>query len=159
MVVAWLPYLLMVLWLYVCDLLDQRRSRNNPIIQPINGLNMTNEQIKERLTTKLLEIAPGLKERKLYVNVVREDYFFINFYNLPETLPSCGAEKENNRQMFSFTTVKESKYKLTHTVNALPDTYQLRAKTADLDTLLRYLGAHLTKVIAEVSPNLTHSKV
>lgn len=110
---------------------------------------------------ELLKACPELHTRKLVVSggVRLDDSIFINFINLPAELESCGAEKENNRMMFSLRPKADGKFQLEHSVNALPREYQLRGKTANMEKLVSYLAQFLRKVIAEVPPKYTHTKI
>ena len=111
------------------------------------------------LKAELVNICPELATRQMYVwtgNDVREAYF-VNYFNLPVEVQSCGAERENNRLMFAVRKLANGKFKLEHNVNALAREYQLRAKTAPLEKLIPYLVQFLQKVMAEVPPKYTHS--
>jgi hypothetical protein len=88
---------------------------------------------------------------------------YVNFFNLPKSVSGAeggGAEAENNRMMFSvYFSPDGASGKIEMTVSALPREYRLRAKTAPLPQLARYLVDFLTKVAADVPPNFTHTKM
>ena len=108
------------------------------------------------LQEALIKDCSELATRKLSVS--KGTAYFINFYNLPIDLVCDRAEKENNRLMFCLRQ-KGDKFQLEHSVNNLSRQYQLRGKTASLEKLIQYLAHFLQKVIAEVPPNYTHTKM
>lgn len=112
---------------------------------------------------EMIKLCPELATRKLFVWTGDEPElkraYFVNFYNLPTDLVSCGAEKENNRMMFRLRRLPSGKFQLEHSVNASARQYQLRGKTASLEKIVQYLALFLQKVVAEVPPKYTHTKM
>ena len=91
---------------------------------------------------------------------------YVNFINLPEAIAgTSGAEAENNRMSFWIEgfgrnlPMKDGMVKVQMHNSALPREYRLRAKTATPEKIAQYLADFLNKVVKEVPPNYTHTKI
>lgn len=100
----------------------------------------------------------------------RSDSIFINFINLPLGIGDAGggAEAENNRMMFTISGFDmndghapppSGKVKVEMTLSALPREYKLRAKSGPPSQVAKYLADFINKVVAEVEPKYTHTKM
>lgn len=92
----------------------------------------------------------------------------IHFINLPTRVPGRGAEAENNRVTLMVegfgketpnTPPPTGKVKVKMLVSALPREYNLRAKTGTPSQVAKYVADFLNKVVKEVEPRFTHTKV
>jgi hypothetical protein len=121
---------------------------------------MTNEQSNEFTQALEMALSPLVKnERTLRINK-GHICFAINFINLPPS--RCqenrggGAESENNRQLFFVDDRPNGKVKITQSINALPTTNNMRAKTAEPVKIALYLAKYLNEVAESTQPNFTH---
>ena len=100
----------------------------------------------------------------------RYDTVFVNFINLPKGVGGAGgrAEAENNRMAFFIDGFgKETpnsppptgKVKIEMRISALPQEYRLRGKTGTPAQIAKYLADFLNKVVKEVEPKYTHTKL
>jgi len=114
-------------------------------------LDLKGRQVKFRTTP---ENAPGSR---------RGGMVFVNFYNLPTGVGSAGggAEAENNRMLFVVEGfgLPTGKVKVEMSTSALPREHKLRAKTDSPERVAQYLAAFINKVVKEVPPHFTHTKV
>jgi len=86
---------------------------------------------------------------------------FINFFNFPSEVcgGGGGAELENNRMMFSVGGFGKDRVMVEMRVSALPRGYRLRKKTGTPPQIAKYLSDFINKVVREVEPNFTHTKL
>ena len=115
----------------------------------------------------------NLMGRQVYIktkNLGTYDSVYVNFINLPNGFGKGGggAEAENNRMSFwvhGFDKLDpdrpapNGKVKVEMSNSALPRQYRLKAKTSTPEKIAGYLSCFLNKVVLEVQPNFTHSKV
>lgn len=94
----------------------------------------------------------------------------VTLINLPQGVGGAGggAEAENNRLSFSIwgfdqqdpsAPAPDGKVKVEQTVSALPREYKLRSKTAPPSAIAKYLADFINKVVKEVAPKFTHTKM
>lgn len=94
---------------------------------------------------------------------------FVNFINLPKgTSTGGGAEAENNRMAFSVegfdakdpeASPPSGKIKVEMRVSALPREFKLRSKTGTPAQIARYLADFINRVVKEVEPHYTHTRM
>ena len=94
------------------------------------------------------------------------DRVYVNFFNLPPGIGAAGggAEGENNRMMFTVEGFGDegkpaSKVTVEMTTSALPREFRLRKKSGPPGAIARYLADFLGKVVRDVPPHFTHTKV
>lgn len=95
---------------------------------------------------------------------------YVNFINLPEGIGGAGggAEAENNRTSFwiygfdksdPHASAPRGKVKVVLSNTTLPREHRLRAKTAPPEKIAQYLANFLNKVVREVEPRFTHTRM
>lgn len=129
---------------------------------------------------ELLKSLVDTQGRSLFVRTEHRlggpaNYFksaYVNFVNLPEEIVARkaggGAEAQNNRMSFWVEGFNGSdphappptgKVKVEMRTSALPREYWLRAKTGKPGAIAHYLADFLNKVVREVPPKYTHTRV
>ena len=128
---------------------------------------MTNEQSTEFTQALEMALSPLVKnERTILVRISPFTFDFganclvINFINLPRERYNehrgGGAESENNRQLFFVEPTRGGKFKIEQSINNLPTTNNMRAKTAEPVKIALYLAKYLNEVAESTQPDLTH---
>lgn len=95
---------------------------------------------------------------------------YMDFINLPSGVGGAGggAEAENNRMMFSVdgfdrkdndAPPPSGKLKVEMRLSTLPREHKLRAKSGTPAQVAKYLADFINKVVKEVPPRFTHTKV
>lgn len=130
---------------------------------------MEKSELIESWIRSFLSLLKG--DRKVftrYTEGYETSQLFITFINLPSAVYSNGAEAENNRITFEVTFPCQGNYYSKPVepgmarVNTLVMTVKakkLRGKTASQEVIAKYIADYLNRIVEEVSPNYTHTKI
>lgn len=88
-----------------------------------------------------------------------EQMAFVELINLPVGKDGNGAEAVNNRMLFSVSDFSQPKVTVTQLTSNLPREWKLRAKTGTPEQVAKHIATFVNKVVQEVEPRWTHSKV
>ena len=107
---------------------------------------------------ELVKCGLKLNGRRIHFRVSSTNRVFINYYNFPESINTCGAELENNRIML-MVEVKGENLKVSTSVCNLQRECSLRGKTTTPHKMADYIANHFNNIAITVEPKFTHTKV